>query len=320
MTKEELLEKVAYIGDEQTEKISSMYVTTDTTGLQLFNIVDRDLEELQGMFVDSIKAVILNRADFVVEDYSTSIKRVDVVHVYDLAEKRTDEMNKMVEVESIIAPEDFDKSRTRIEKINGIYIVIKSNDNHHSLTLYKKITNVDKAYVASTFFLFGSQDRQFKRQKENMLKVTPSFQMLQVDGSIVLIDLDKLEKPLHLDAILERETARDVKSLGRDLVVRNDHLINVCKKPSLCKKLRHALSKSKVIKHLEDRTLTSAQIITFVETKTTLKFKYNREKTKFEIKSDSEAVRFIKLMDDDYLMSELTGEKYDSKDKDEMKG
>lgn len=320
MTKEELLEKVVYIEDDWTEKTISMYVTTETTGLQLFNIVDRDLGELKEMFVNSVIAVILNRADFVVEDYSTSIKRVDVVHVYDLTDKLTDEMKKMIEVEEIVAPEYFDKSETPIEKINGIYIVIKSNDNQHSMTLYKKVTNVDKAYVASTFFLFGSQDQQFERQKENMLKVTPSFQMLQVDGSIILVDLDKLEKPLHLDAILERETIRDVTSLGRGLVVRNDHLINVCKKPSLCKKLRHALSKSKVVKKLNDGTLTGAQIISFVETKTKLKFKYNRDKTKFEIKSAAEAVRFIKLMDDDYLMSELTGEKYDSKDKDEMIG
>ena len=320
MTKEELIEKVAFIGDDQTGKTIYMYVTTGTTGLQLFNIVDGDLEELKEMFVNSVKAVILNRADYAVEDYSTSIKRVDVVHVYDLADKLTDEMKNMTEVERIVAPGYFDKSRTRIEEINGIYIVIKSNDNQHSLTLYKKVTNVDKAYVASTFFLFGTQDQQFERQKENMLKVTPSFQMLQVDGSIVLVDLDKLEKPLHLDAILEKETARDAMSLGRNLVVRNDHIINVCKKPSLCKKLRHALSKSKVVKKLEDSTLTSAQIITFVETKTNLKFRYNKDKTKFEIKSDAEAIRFIKLMDDDYLMSELTGEKYDSKDKDEMKG
>lgn len=151
-----------------------------------------------------------------------------------------------------------------------------------------------------------------------MLKVTPTFQMLQIDGSIIITDIGKLEKPLHLDAILERETVRDVTTISGTIAMNTTHLLNVCKKPKLCKKLRHALQKSKVVKKLEDGTLTGAQIVIFVETKTKLKFKYNHAKTKFQLGTDAEAERFIKLMDDDYLMSELTGEKYDSPDKDAM--
>jgi hypothetical protein len=316
MTKEELKGKVAFIGDAQIEKSVSVYVTTNTTGLQLFNIVNNDLKDLCDMFVKSVKARVLDDDEYVVEDYSTSLKREDVLHVYDLNDQLTDEMKKMKEVEDIQVPEYFDKSQTKIEIINGVYIIIKDNDNQHSLTIYKSITNVDKAYTASTFFIFGSQNRQFERQKDTMLKITPAFQMMQVDGSIILTDISKLEKPLHLDAILERETARDVTTISGAIVMSTSHLLKVCKKPKLCKKLRHALQKSKVVKLLEDGTLTGAQIVNFVETKTNLKFKYNRSKTKFQLGTDVEAERFIKLMDDDYLMSELTGEKYDSPDKD----
>lgn len=318
MTKEDLKGKVAFIGNDQLEKSAAIYVTTDTTGLQLFNIVENDLKDLCTMFVKSVKTKVIDDAEYVVENYSTSIKREDVLHEYDLLDNLTDEMSKMKEVEGIQVPEYFDKSRTKIEKINGIYILIKDNANQHSLTLYKNITNVDKAYTASTFFIFGSQNRQFERQKDTMLKVTPTFQMFQIDGSIFLTDINKLEKPLGLDAILVRETARDVTKISNNLVMNTMHLLKVCKKPKLCKKLRHALQVSKVVKKLENRTLTVAQIINFIETKTKLKFKYNRAKTKFQLGTDAEAERFIKLMDDDYLMSELTGEKYDSPNKDVM--
>lgn len=318
MTKEDLKGKVAFIGNDQLEKSAAIYVTTDTTGLQLFNIVENDLKDLCTMFVKSVKTKVIDDAEYVVENYSTSIKREDVLHEYDLLDNLTDEMSKMKEVEGIQVPEYFDKSRTKIEKINGIYILIKDNANQHSLTLYKNITNVDKAYTASTFFIFGSQNRQFERQKDTMLKVTPTFQMFQIDGSIFLTDINKLEKPLGLDAILVRETARDVTKISNNLAMNTTHLLKVCKKPKLCKKLRHALQVSKVVKKLEDRTLTVAQIINFIETKTKLKFKYNRARTKFQLGTDAEAERFIKLMDDDYLMSELTGEKYDSPNKDVM--
>lgn len=318
MTKEDLKGKVAFIGNDQLEKSAAIYVTTDTTGLQLFNIVENDLKDLCTMFVKSVKTKVIDDEEYVVENYSTSIKREDVLHEYDLLDNLTDEMSKMKEVEGIQVPEYFDKSRTKIEKINGIYILIKDNANQHSLTLYKNITNVDKAYTASTFFIFGSQNRQFERQKDTMLKVTPTFQMFQIDGSIFLTDINKLEKPLGLDAILVRETARDVTKISNNLAMNTTHLLKVCKKPKLCKKLRHALQVSKVVKKLEDRTLTVAQIINFIETKTKLKFKYNRARTMFQLGTDAEAERFIKLMDDDYLMSELTGEKYDSPNKDVM--
>ena len=111
---------------------------------------------------------------------------------------------------NITVPEYFDKSATKIEKINGIYIVIKDNDNKNIITLFKNITNVDKAYAAASFMIFGREDRKFERQKENMLRITPTFHMMHVDGNVILVDLDKLEKPLHLDAILQKETERDV--------------------------------------------------------------------------------------------------------------
>lgn len=317
MTREELISELQFVIDEKIEKTLNIFVTTDTTGLQLFNIVDKDLNELTKMFSWSIRAEAIDR-EYVIEDYSTSLTRNDVFHIYDLDDQPTEEMIRMAEVVSIQDPDYFDRTISRIEKINGIYIVIKDVDNRHVLTLFKKITNVDKAYAASSFLIFGKEDKLFERQKENMLRISPSFQMMRVKGKIILTDLDKLEKPLHLDAILQKETARDVMNLGKGLITNNEHLLSVCQKPKNCQKLRHALQKSKVVEKLKSGVLNSSMIINFVKNKTTLKFHYNRAGNIFELKSEAEAIRFIKLMDDDYLLSELTGEKYDSGLKDPM--
>ncbi len=93
-------------------------------------------------------------------------------------------------------------------------------------------------------------------------------------------------------------------------------MISVCQQPKYCKKLRHALKKSTVVKKIEDGSLDVRKIIDFVKKNTSLKFHYKDDK--FDLKSDAEAIRFIKLMDDDYLLSELTGVKYDSDIKDPM--
>ena len=269
------------------------------------------------MFTQSVKIVFIDK-DYTIENYSTSLRRDDVLHIYDLDDKHTPEMTRMAEVAWIQDPEYFDKSTTKIEKVNGIYIIIKDEDNQHVITLFKNISNVDKAYAASTFLIFGKENKLFERQKENMLRISPNFHMMRVDDKIILTDLDKLETPLHLNAILQKETERDVKTLGKGLIINDEKLIKVCQKPKLCKKLRHALKESKVVKKLADRSLDGKMIIDFVKNKTNLKFHFNRGGTKFELKSEAEAVRFIKLMDDDYLLSELTGEKYDSDVKDPM--
>ena len=173
MTREELKTKVEFVTDEQVKKIVYVFVTTDTTGLQLFNIVDRDLQDLTGMFTQSVKTVFIDK-DYTIENYSTSLRRDDVLHIYDLDDKHTPEMTRMAEVAWIQDPEYFDKSTTKIEKVNGIYIIIKDEDNQHVITLFKNISNVDKAYAASTFLIFGKENKLFERQKENMLRISPN--------------------------------------------------------------------------------------------------------------------------------------------------
>ena len=67
------------------------------------------------------------------------------------------------------------------------------------------------------------------------------------------------------------------------------------------------------------KNISNADIITFAKTaRLDLKFHFNRANDKFEIKSKAEAIRFIKLLDDDYLWSELTKEDYDSPEKDPL--
>ena len=317
MNEQELKEKIVFAIDENVEKTIAIYVTTDTTGPQLFNIIERDLGDLTTMFSKTIKSIIVDK-EFELENYSTSVKRVDALHVYDLTNEYTVEMERMANVQNIQIPEYFDTSVTKLERINGVYIVIRDNTNQKAITLYKNITNVDKAYAAATFFIFKKENQLFERQKENMLKITPSFQMILVDDNVVLVDLDKIEKPLHLDAILLKETARDVTAISSGIIINSQHLLRVCRKPKICKKLRHALKESKVVKMLNDGSLTNEQIIRFVTEKTELKFHYNKSRTKFELKNEAEAERFVKLMDDDFLLSELTGEKYESTDKDIM--
>lgn len=316
MTKDQLKAKVAFISDDHIAKHLSVFVTTPSTGLQLFNIEQNDLTDLLDLIVKDIKAKVIDDAEYSLETYSTSLKRDNALYQYDLTEnERTIEMTNTVNVIQQQAPQNFDVAVTPIETVNGLYLVIRG-DNGESISLYKQMTVVDKSYIQSSFFVFWKHDQMFERLKTNMLKIVPPMHMLQVDNEIILLDMKKLERSLKLDAILERETIRDVRSISNNLIINDNFLKQACSKPSMCKKLRHALAESKVVAKLNRGTITNANIVAFAERNSKLKFHFNDAKTKFKLKSKAEAERFIKLMDDDFLHSELTGEDYDSSDKD----
>ena len=57
MTLEQLQEKLKFLYDDDVRKDISIYATTPTTGLRLFNIENQFLDELKVAFIEEIKAV-----------------------------------------------------------------------------------------------------------------------------------------------------------------------------------------------------------------------------------------------------------------------
>lgn len=315
MTKEELNQKLQFLNVSQIEKTMAVYVTVPDGQPQLFNIMDDDVEDLKGIIISSLISQTINNNDNTLEIYSTSLKRENALYEYDLNdESRTVEMKNMASVLNGDNVENYNVGEHGIEKINGIYIVIRGNIGQN-VVIYKSVSTVDKVYSRSSFLIFKSND-QFRRQKESLLRISPSIQMFLVDNHVILVDMKKLEKVLKLDSILQRETMRDIQRLvEKNLIVEDRFIKNACTSPMMCKKLRHALMYSKVI----TKNIPNAAIIEFVRSKgDKLKLHFNRGDDKFMMKSKAEAVRFIKLLDDDFLHSELSDEDYDSDNKDNI--
>lgn len=312
MTREELTEKLAFVVNEDIQKTIAIYVTSPQAGLQLFNIKEDNLADLQKMFINTVSHEIFEDKDFTIEDYSTSLVRENVYYRFDMAENRKpQEMINMKSVLDLLTPDSFDTSKTAIETIDGIYVVIRGNDGQ-KIVLYKSVANVDKIYSNSSIFMVVTDHDQFKRMDKNMLRISPTIQMLWIEDEIVLLDLKRLERNLKLDDILIRETKHDIASVyGRGMLTNDSFLHTVCEKPSMCKKLRHAVLQSKVI----TKNISNKELIAFALKQTKLKFHFNEDASKFDLRSQAEAKRFIKLMDDDFLKSGLTQEDYDSKDK-----
>lgn len=312
METNDLKAKLNFIVDDKVQKNITIYVTSPE-GLQLFNMVEDDLYELMPIYVDLLKSLVFEKEDLSIGDYSTTCARENMIYLYDLSpDTRTQEMHNMEIAGTDLNPSYFTVNSVSLEKIDGFYVVI--NDSEHRAVFYKQILPIDKTYCRSSFFFGIVPDKSmFERKKESLLRVTPGIQMLYVEDDIILIEMSKLESKLGLDAILRKETEVMYKSVeDRNIIVDTAKLRDACEKPSIIKKLRHVLTHSKVM------GLTNDTIIQFAAGQEKLKFKFNDDKTMFNLDSKAAAVRFIKLMDDDYLYSKLTSTDYDSDQKEEL--
>ena len=99
MTLEQLQEKLKFLYDDDVRKDISIYATTPTTGLRLFNIENQFLDELKVAFIEEIKAVTDNPSDnFTLENYSSSTKRLDAIYLYDISDQLKPEMQSLKDV------------------------------------------------------------------------------------------------------------------------------------------------------------------------------------------------------------------------------
>ena len=314
MTLEQLQEKLKFLYDDDVRKDISIYATTPTTGLRLFNIENQFLDELKVAFIEEIKAVTDNPSDnFTLENYSSSTKRLDAIYLYDISDQLKPEMQSLKDVKESVDLDNFVVNpENSIDQVNGLYIVIKSDE--HVISLYKHIFGVDKIYAQRNLFIVRSHD-QFVEQTESMLRISSSFQMLCVDDEIIMTDIQKLERIMDLKEVLTNRAAEHIATIvnQRQLVKDSVQLERVSKEPTMAKKLIHALTDGKVF----SQNISNAAIIAFARSKGA-KLNMSFEGNQFDLKNKIEAKRFIKLIDDDYLTSELTREDYDANQKQEL--
>lgn len=314
MTLEQLQEKLKFLYDDDVRKDISIYATTPTTGLRLFNIENRFLDELKVAFIEEIKAVTDNPSDnFTLENYSSSTKRLDAIYLYDILDQLKPKMQSLKDVKESVDLDNFVVNpENSIDQVNGLYIVIKSDE--HVISLYKHIFGVDKIYAQRNLFIVRSHD-QFVKQTESMLRISSSFQMLCVDDEIIMTDIQKLEHIMDLKEVLTNRAAEHIATIvnERQLVKDSVQLERVSKEPTMAKKLIHALTDGKVF----SQNISNAAIIAFARSKGA-KLNMSFEGNQFDLKNKIEAKRFIKLIDDDYLTSELTREDYDANQKQEL--
>lgn len=194
------------------------------------------------------------------------------------------------------------------------YIFIIGNDKV-SLSFYKEHHSVD-LITRDSYLIFGRRDSRFVKLTDEIYKITPTIDFLQVENDLYVLNLSVLERNFKIHDIIKKEAERYISSVNMKGFIENDKYISelINENIAFARKVLRVNKESPVMK------LPFASIKTFVQNHPHLsgKLEFNGRGNKILLTTKTSANLFVKLMDDDFLKSDLTQQLYDSITKDRL--
>ena len=312
MNKQELNEALAFINAPEGELQIIIYANiSGANEPRRLDIKEEDLTELRKLFVASIESSIISKEDHTVLPLSSADERGNCFYQYDL-----EVPEGLKRLETIIGNDNlsnFSLSDNQFSNIESLIIVLA--DTKNEISLFKKLSTVE--VIGRGGFMLWKSNQRFERFKDQLLRISSSFQALRVGGEIIIIDLDAVEKEFGFHEVIIKEATKSLSVIEeKELVDNIDTLKELVSDVRFARKLTKVARNSPVIR----LGIPNESIITFAKNHplTKKKMKYNDSQTKFYLDTKVSKNLLIKILNDDLLTSELTKLYYDSLAKDDI--
>ncbi len=275
------------------------------------DINDSDQTELAEMFLDRIRDILLND-DLSLIPLSSADNRINALYEYDLE----DVPSEFMHLKTIIENDNFESfsfTDDELSHLEGILILIGNQDTQ--LALYKYQYPITLLRKDTGFNLMKSRDsNRFQKLDQDILKINSKFEFLKINGKYYILDLKTLEKFFGFHDAIKNIAEQGIENIQscdivEDVSVLTERLDDI----SFSRKLVKSARNSPVLGVIPNST-----IIGFSNTHPALKgrFKYSEDGNKLNLKTKVSQNLFLKLLNDDFLQSELTKIFYDSLAKD----
>ena len=149
-----------------------------------------------------------------------------------------------------------------------------------------------------------------------MLRISPRFQMIYVDGAYIFLDSSSVEGQFKLHQLLNNEAARKIEVIGQTGLLKDvNKLRQYADNIAFSRKLVGVMRSSLVI----EMNISKTDILNFIQEDDELKDVFKKVQVENEdfidINSQLTARRFLDLLNDEFLVSTLTKQKYHALDK-----
>jgi hypothetical protein len=291
-----------------------LYATTKQGHTKKVSISDEVSDSLFELFKNNITDMFLNEEKkYRLKPIEQSSEEEAKAYYYFTSETIYEKLEKLYGFNCVQNEEIFNFEETNLNDIETFYISIATEAK--SITLYKKNYPINLLKRGKTLF-FTKSSTSIDEFKNDILKIDQSFQFIACDEHVVIANLSMLEKQLGYDTVITqkaREIVNTIASLGflEDIV----KLQEMTDSTRIAKKL-NLIKESQVFSVIQTDVEKVKIFISKIEDlKKSLKF---NSENKLQVNSKIGVEKFLKLLDDDYLKSELTENVYDSLNKEKV--
>ncbi len=316
MTKEELIQSLAFIFNEQDVPQVVVFAVGGNNSPLLLNVHPNAQVSLLQLFKNSISTHILSDNIQLVA-YSMADNSKDCIYEYDIDGELPPKMKEMEEVmdDFEIGMYDYDSNGTR-----GIdHLLIKITNGENNAVLYKKVANVDRFYRSNkTIFTYFSQGSLVETDTD-FLRIGSGFQSILACNHFVFLEDKFAETEFNILENLNKEVDARITALENTGYFSSlEKLKKYADKVPFSRKLVKVLRSSPIINYNIDKS----KVFDFIRSKDELKNRILIEKDGNEeyivINSQKGAQAILDLFNDEFLISELTGASYQAQSKVEL--
>lgn len=314
MTAEELkIALQAYYDDYDNIGISVYAVlkTPEASGPFKLDIEAAALVGLKELFIQSLRDRISDKTELALLNLSSADERIDAVYTYDL-----EVPEELASLETLVSQDNLPILNLNDESLLLIKaLLIEIGNNIGQIVLYKTMAPIN-IFGRANFFLIKSASR-LKKLDDEFLRISGGFQMLRLNETLLVLDLEALEKTFGFHDVIKREAAAGIGAIeSAQLVVNPEVLFELLDETKYARKLTKIARASPVLQ----AGISSQDIVRFCRTFPRLagRIRFNEAQDKIILDTKVSKDLFIKLLMDDFLTSELTKFHYASVAKDSV--
>jgi hypothetical protein len=310
MNKQELNQNLDFLFQDNNSIDIIIYAIIDgDENPKKLDIKAIDLPPIKKLFIDSIKKSVYEESEYVVLPISTADERGKCFYEYDL--ELPQELNRLTDVIGNDTIDNFNFNDEQIAEINSLIIVLSNLE--HQVSLFKKLSPLEIIGRGGIFLKKAAE--RFEKFNNNLLRISPGFQALSINGTVIILNLKTIEKSFGFTEVIKREAIHGIDAIRNMSILQNiEELEGLIDNISFARKLIMVARSSPVIQN----NIPNIQIIDFTKNHPALKgrIKYNTDGTLINLHTKTAKTLFVKLLNDDFLTSELTKLFYDSLAKD----
>jgi len=314
MNRLDLFNKLKFLFDDKNEIGLNMYMIMKTDEDFLIRKADLDqpvIDELKRKYRAKINLQCNIDSDLGFSEITQANDRRSTIYHYNLKEKP----QGLKVLDTILKTEQdklFNFSKDNFKSIYGFVFLIGNADKN--IALYKKMYPISLIQRDSVLMVHKVKTR-LVRLDEDILKINDDFDFIQIEDDLIITNINTLERYFGYEDIIRRQADANLQ-----LIEESGLLEDILPLKEMALEIKYAKKIVKLKRGSPVLTLQFDRVKKFVKNHPKLKnrMRFNTDGTKFSLDTKTSKELFLKLLDDDFLKSELTDLLYESEVKDQL--